>query len=239
MLHVNLTPKNKKFFYFTVFTIVISAIIAFIYRDAISAVYSDPVLLREFILSMGPWGPLVLIGLQALQVLILIIPGPVFTVAGGYVFGTFWGTVYSLIGTVIGSVLVFMIGRRFGRPLVEAIIHKKELKHIDILFKKKGNKALLISRTAPLIFPNDAVSFAASMTKMSLKDYTIMSFIGFIPNILLLTIFGEQIGTGQTPTILIYFSLMSIFAVIYLFRQQVRAMLLKDIRKFENKAKKL
>jgi uncharacterized membrane protein YdjX (TVP38/TMEM64 family) len=237
MLHVNLNRKNKKFFYFTIFTIIVSAIVAFIYRDAIRAVYSDPILLREFILGLGAWGPLFLISIQAIQVLILIIPGPVFTVAGGYVFGTFWGTVYSLIGTVIGSVLIFLIGHKFGRPLIKAVINEHELNHFDVLFKKKGNTALVISRTAPLIFPNDAVSLAASLTKMSLKDYTVLSFVGFIPNILLLTIFGDQIGSGQTPTVLIYFSLMSIFALVYLFRRQIRGAILKDVREFEHKLK--
>jgi uncharacterized membrane protein YdjX (TVP38/TMEM64 family) len=61
--------------------------------------------IKDFLERTGPVAPLVFIGLQALQVLVAPIPMQVFGLAGGYIFGAFWGTVYSMIGLTIGSFL--------------------------------------------------------------------------------------------------------------------------------------
>ncbi|HOJ81403.1 MAG TPA: hypothetical protein PLG72_11200, partial [Clostridiales bacterium] len=73
---------------------------------------------RDWLNSFGWKGVLVFIGVQVLQVVVAAIPGEVTQLAGGYLYGTFFGTIYSLAGIVLGSVIVFYAARLLGYPLV-------------------------------------------------------------------------------------------------------------------------
>ena len=73
------------------------------------SIFTDRDELNRVIGESGIFGPLIFMGLQAIQVIIAPIPATVVTLAGGYVFGTFWSTVYSMIGSTLGFWAVFII----------------------------------------------------------------------------------------------------------------------------------
>ena len=163
------------------------------------------------------------------------IPATVFIVTGGYVFGIFFGTLYSLIGITIGSIIVFYASRKLGRSFVEKIINKKELEHFDTFFKKRGKIALFIARVTPELFPTDAISFAAGLTKMKFRDYILLTFLGSIPNLFILTLFGDRLSHGINLTTLIIL-LILIFAIIaYLFRHKLKIFFIREIKEYEKK----
>ena len=62
------------------------------------------------------WGPLIYIGLYALRPLILF-PSTFLTLAGGFVFGPFWGVVFTLIASNISATVAYLIGRYFGKGM--------------------------------------------------------------------------------------------------------------------------
>ena len=72
--------------------------------------YSDliknPNIMKKIVLSYGNLSVLVFILMQVLQVVVFFIPGEFIQIAGGYIFGTFWGGVISLIGITLGSIMV-------------------------------------------------------------------------------------------------------------------------------------
>jgi len=231
--------KNKHVLAGYSIVLLLMLILAMIFREHLKLIYSNPELVKDFIAGFGLFGPFVLILLQTLQVIILVIPGPVFTIAGGYAFGTVMGTIYSLVGTLFGSIVVFHLGRTYGRPFIEKLVNKKDLDHFDVYLKKRGEIGLFITRTMPILFPNDVVSFVASLTKMPLKRYAIISFIGFIPNILLLNVFGSRLSEGMTPLTLILLSIVGFGLLAFLFRHPLKLFLLKEIKAFEKEASKL
>jgi uncharacterized membrane protein YdjX (TVP38/TMEM64 family) len=83
---------------------------------------SDQTKVSAYLQSFGAWGPLVLGIMQFLQVLIVVIPGPVFLIAAGYVYGFTWGFIMNLAYVVAASQLAFLIARWAGRPLVERLV---------------------------------------------------------------------------------------------------------------------
>ena len=231
-------PKpNKKIIYGYGISILMIIVLGLLYKDKLMLIFSDPEKVRSFIASFGILSPLILILLQTLQVVIFIIPGPIFTIAGGYSFGVFLGTVYSLIGTMLGSLLVFHLAKRFGRPFVEKMVNKRDLAHFDAFFKKRGKLALLISRTIPVLFPNDAVSFASGLTSLKLKTYLIISLLGFIPNILILNLFGEQLTQNINPIFLILIAVIGIGIMLFMFRHPIKVLLFEEVRKIEEEMK--
>ena len=78
---------------------------AFVNRDRL-----DPGSLQVQIQSLGFWAPVGFIALFALATL-LFLPGAIFGLAGGALFGPFWGTAWNLIGATLGATLAFLAAR--------------------------------------------------------------------------------------------------------------------------------
>ena len=209
---------------YTTATIILLAIGIRYYRFFFQA-YQNPEAIRAMIASWGVWAPVVLVLSQIFQVIIFVIPGPAMTIAAGYAFGTFWGFVYSFIGTYIGSLLVFFLGRKYGRPFVMRFVRPADLARYDKFIEHWGRRALLLCRVAPIIVPNDALSFAASVSTMRWRDYAWVSFVGFIPNILLIALFGDRITQGFTTAGLVLLSIVGMSLIVYLLWHPVKTML--------------
>lgn len=209
---------------YTVATIVLLSLVIRYYEFFLRA-YQEPEAIRGLIAGFGILGPLVLVLAQIFQVIIFVIPGPVMTIAAGYAFGTLWGFVYSYIGTYLGSLFVFYLGRKYGRPFVVKFVRPADLRRYDNFIEQWGRSALLLARMAPIIVPNDALSFAASVSKMRWRDYAVVSAIGFVPNILLISLFGDRITEGFTTAGLVLLAVVGMSLIVYLLWHPVREML--------------
>ena len=135
-----------------------------------SDVIKNPNIMKEIVLSYGNFSILVFIFLQVLQVVVFFIPGEFIQISGGYIFGTFWGGVISLIGITLGSTMVYLIAKDYGKPLVEKLMLKKEIK----LFKKildVGSKRIVVFMfyLIPGI-PKDALAYICGVSNISFKD---------------------------------------------------------------------
>jgi uncharacterized membrane protein YdjX (TVP38/TMEM64 family) len=114
-MHLFPSDVAKKKALLAIFLIIFVLILFIILVFPIVKYLIRPTQLKLFVLQFGVWSPIVFVLLQTLQMLFLIIPGAPFLIAGGYVFGNL-GIVYSVIGIMIGSMIVFGMGRLFGRP---------------------------------------------------------------------------------------------------------------------------
>ena len=203
----------------------------FLFSDVKNA-YLDPDNIRFLIKSAGLLAPLVLIGLQILQAVLLFIPGQPFIFISGFLFGSILGGIYSLIGITIGSVIIFYIGKKFGRPYVEARFSRKDLKKIDEYFEKKGRTGLFISRLI-FFFPNDLISLAAGLTKISYRDFICITLLGYAPLVFLATFIGNKISEGTTLISIILLSALCFLALFFIFKDFFR--IVKEIRKARKK----
>ncbi|EAG2936518.1 TVP38/TMEM64 family protein, partial [Listeria monocytogenes] len=88
-------------------------------------VFKDINALRGLVGNSVILGPIVFILLQILQVVIPIIPGGVSSAAGVLIFGPYLGFVYNYVGISIGSVIIFLLGRRYGKPFILSMISDK------------------------------------------------------------------------------------------------------------------
>ena len=106
---VSSKPKKAKLLTLGIIaaSLLVLVILAVVYGKPLVDLFSDPDRARALIASAGPWGPLVFIGMQIVQVFFAPIPGQVTGFLSGFLFGTFWGTVYTMIGAAIGFTLIF------------------------------------------------------------------------------------------------------------------------------------
>lgn len=154
----------------------------------------DQVALVMQLHKLGPIAALIFVSLFTVATS-LGFPGNVMTIAGGAVFGLFWGTVWSAIGATLGAVGAFWLARyllhgwaerRFGHhPLLQRL--QRAIAHNPLSF-------VLAVRFTP-ISPFSLVNFLFGLTPIDLKTYTVGTFLGILP----LTVAYTWLGVaGQT-----------------------------------------
>mgnify|MGYP001197867495 CR=1 FL=1 len=194
---------------------------------------TDPLHVKELILSAGYLAPLVLIVLQAFQAMISIFPSQLTTVAAGFIFGPFLGLFYSLVGALLGSTAVFLIAKKFGGKMMAYFFDRKETIHFRKMFSKHGDSALFIARVIPL-FPNDLASIAAGLTTMRYPTFLFYSTLGFLAQMIILTLFGSQLSDLRFSTPLLVTGLIIILLfLVVVFREKMKLFLIKDIKSIE------
>lgn len=152
---------------------------------------------KNYILSMGRLGSVMIIFFQMLQTVIAPIPGEVIQVAGGYLYGSFMGTVYNLIGLVIGAGMAFYFTRFIGREFIEDQIKKKDIKWIsNIMDSKKFEIILFIIFVVPGL-PKDFMIYVAGLTAIKPAKFFMILILSRLPWIMASASVGSNINAGN------------------------------------------
>ncbi|MFS0987700.1 TVP38/TMEM64 family protein [Enterococcus durans] len=118
-------------------------------------------------------GPLIFILIQILQVVIPIIPGGISTAAGVLIFGPYAGFIYNYVGICIGSIIIFLLGRRYGKPFILSMISDKTYnKYIGWLDNQNRFEKLFALAIFLPVAPDDALCLMAGLTNISVKKFT-------------------------------------------------------------------
>jgi len=173
------------------------------------AAIGDPEQVREMVVKAGAWGPLVFILLQVIQVFIAPIPGQMIGLAGGYLFGPFWGIVYITVGATIGFTLIFFLTRKLGRPFIECIISPKALKKFDHLTREKGVLVFFLIFLLPA-FPDDIISFIAGLTTIRIRTLVLISLAGRLPGYIMLCLAGNGLAYKNINYVIAIFLVMAV-----------------------------
>jgi uncharacterized membrane protein YdjX (TVP38/TMEM64 family) len=153
------------------------------------AILSDQDAVSNTIQSFGILGPLVLGISHYLQVIIAFIPGHVFVLAGGYVYGFVPGLMLNMLFVVTASQCAFYLAKVAGRPLVGKFVDPATLDKWQAIADKRGITFFTIAFILP-VFPSDAMNFVAGLAGMSGRKFLIANFFGRLPSVTLLTYVG-------------------------------------------------
>lgn len=168
---------------------------------------------RAFVRGFGMWAPVVLIVLQAIQVVVAPVPGQVLAAVAGYLFGPWWGTLYNMIGIAIGSTVAFWLSRRFGRAYVEHMIDDEALETFDVFVDRHGLPSLFILFLVPGL-PDDALCFVGGLTPITLWKLVLIAIIGRVPAFFLVNIFGHLVANGDVYEAMVLLALIVGFSII-------------------------
>lgn len=172
--------------------------------------FLNPVRLREFIVSFGPYAKIVFVFVQALQVVFAPVPGEVTGFVGGYLFGSIWGAVYSTVGLMLGSSLAFWIARGLGIRFVERVVKKEYIDKFNFFVTHKGLYISFLFFVIPG-FPKDSLCYLLGLTHMRFIDLFLMNLIGRLPGTFVLTFQGSAV---KHENYLSFFLLLSISVVL-------------------------
>jgi uncharacterized membrane protein YdjX (TVP38/TMEM64 family) len=152
--------------------------------------YLNPDALQAYIQSYGVIAPAVYVFFYCIGP-VLFVPGAILSVAGGLAFGVLWGTILTILGATIGATLAFIVARYLGREFVERWM-KGRLKALDDAAEHHGFKVILFLRLVPLV-PFNALDYAAGLSKISVRDYVLGTFIGIIPGTFVYVYLGSTL----------------------------------------------
>jgi uncharacterized membrane protein YdjX (TVP38/TMEM64 family) len=183
---------------------------------------SDPHKFREYVLSFGPWSAVIFMLFQVLQVVIAVIPGEPVQIAGGYIFGTFWGTVYSTLGITIGYIIVFTCVKLFGFPLVKILVPEKDLNKLSALINSpKLETTIFLLFLIPGI-PKDILVYVAGLTPIKPVLFFIIITIARFPAMLGSSFVGAKIESSQYLIAIIVSVIASVLFVLgYIYKQRI------------------
>jgi uncharacterized membrane protein YdjX (TVP38/TMEM64 family) len=130
--------------------------------------------------AQGAWVSLLFILLMA-AVVVLVLPGVLFTTGAGFVFGVLEGSIYVVTGTTLGAVLAFLIARYlFGQRARQFVMSRSKLRLVSEGLTPHGWKIVLLTRLIPF-FPSKISNYFFGLTPFRLRGYAIGSLLGFIP----------------------------------------------------------
>ena len=137
--------------------------------------------------SLGLWAPVAHVVLFALGT-ILFVPGVLFGLAGGALFGPVWGTVLNLAGATLGAAAAFLVARYLAADWVRRKAGGR-LGRLVAGVEAEGWRFVAFTRLVPLI-PFNLLNYALGLTRIAFTPYVATSLICMAPGTLVYTWLG-------------------------------------------------
>lgn len=153
--------------------------------------------IKDWVSSMGVLGPLLILGIQILQIVIAFIPGEPVEILAGALYGAWSGLLICLFGSVIASAAVFRLSKRFGKRLLYSLFGEDNVQNWKWLQDSKKTETI----TFVLFFipgtPKDMLTYVIGITKMSAMKFIAISTLARIPSVLSSTMIGSAVRQGE------------------------------------------
>lgn len=122
---------------------------------------------------------------------VLLLPGSVITLGGGWLFGLGQGFLLVSLASTFGATLAFLLGRSFARDWVGArLATMPRFAALDQAIAERGAVVVFLTRLAP-IFPFNLLNYALGLTQIRLRQYVLASWLGMMPGTLLYVYLGS------------------------------------------------
>jgi LPXTG-motif cell wall-anchored protein len=149
----------------------------------------DPAQLQAWLKQEGIWAPVIYTALYTVAT-VLVLPSTPFNLAGGALFGPWWGTIWTSIAAVIAAVVAFAFTRTVGREIVAQRLAGR-WQVMDAEVRQGGLFYMFAIRLLPII-PYGLVNFAAGLTSIHFRDYLLGTILGTVPGILPFVMLGSS-----------------------------------------------
>jgi uncharacterized membrane protein YdjX (TVP38/TMEM64 family) len=175
---------------------------------------ADQEQIRAWVERLGTWGPVAIVALETAQALLAPIPGQAIEAVSGYLYGPWLGLLFPMIGMVIGSLTIFLLARRFGRPLVIRLIGRPSMDRLDDLVRRGGAPFFFLIWLLPFA-PDDLACVAAGLTPMPTRQFLFLMILGRMPGVAVSVWVGANAAQIQPVWWAILLACIAVAALIF------------------------
>jgi uncharacterized membrane protein YdjX (TVP38/TMEM64 family) len=144
----------------------------------------------------GAWGYVGFVLVYATSV-VLMAPGSVLTLAGGYLFGPVLGAILSAGSATLGASIAFLIARGAAREAVRRRVEAdRRFRAVDRAVSERGGRVVLLLRLTPIV-PFNLLNYALGVTGVRFGSYVLASFVGMLPGGAAYAFIGASAGDRQ------------------------------------------
>src|SRR5438874_8679184 len=148
---------------------------------------------QQRVMSWGAWGA-VCYPLLFAACNILLLPGGVLAVGGGFFFGLWWGFLIVFAGNLLGAAISFALSRWVARRWFRRRLSQNAtLRALGPALELESWKIILLSQLHPL-FPTSLLNYLYGLTRLRFVSYMLWASIGRMTGLFL----SQYVGTmGQ------------------------------------------
>ena len=116
---------------------------------------------------------------------ILLLPGGILAVGGGFFFGLWWGFLIVLIGNLVATAISFALSRWIARRwFQQKLSDNPTLRALEPAVERESWKIILLSQLHPL-FPTSLLNYFYGLTRIRFSTYMLWASIGRAPGLFL------------------------------------------------------
>ena len=141
----------------------------------------------------------------------LPVPSSIIMTANGALFGVFIGTLLSIIGSLGASLVGFGMGRA-GSNMLKRLVTTTEYERSELLMKRWGIMAVLVTRPIPILA--ETVAIMAGASSLGWTRFTIASTVGIVPAAFLYALAGAKASDLRTG-ILIFPMVLLLMGILW------------------------
>lgn len=172
----------------------------------------NPESFKNYVLSLGIWGPLIYVGIFIIRPVFLI-PSIALFIAGGLAFGPLIGPAYASIGAAMGGTVGFWIARKMGH---EYVMSKLKLGSGVIDNTRFSFSVVFLLSLLP-VMPVTVINYGSGLSTMKFKTYIAAHVLGMTPRAYAYGFFGSTLLEIGSPKFRGALILLVILALVTIF----------------------
>lgn len=145
---------------------------AFCINGYFKGYFSSAANFQAYMKSFGIFAPVVLTAIQAIQVILPVLPGWLGCIVGAGMFGAGGGFWCNYIGISAGSIISFILAKRYGMELVKRMVPMEKYDSLIkwVNTKKSYTLVLFLAILLPMA-PDDFLCWFSGLTGMSSRRF--------------------------------------------------------------------
>ena len=166
--------------------------------------------------SLGVWAPIGFVLLYGIGT-VAMIPGGIFDLVGGALFGPYLGSVLDLAGGTLGAALSFLVARYLARDWVESRAGPR-MQAVMRSVDAEGWRFVAFVRLVP-IFPYNIVNYLLGVTHIPFLHYVLATVVFMAPSTVAYTWLGHAsraLIAGDADTIRYALVALGLFAALFM-----------------------
>jgi len=181
-------PKLSRAIFFQLGAVVLSIALA-IALSRFNPVINFIEALQQRVMRWGAWAAICYPLLFALCN-ILLLPGGIIAVGGGFFFGLWWGFLVVFAGNLLASAISFALSRSVARGWFQRKLSGNAiLRSLGPAVERESWKIILLSQLHP-VFPTSLLNYLYGLTRIRFGSYMLWASLGRVPGVFLYVYVG-------------------------------------------------